>query len=119
VALLICRTCPRYQDDVGSFGPRLDQALVAACGGTGLRIRHVQCVGGCPDPGNVALDSLGKARVRISRIDALDAGALLEAVTAYESSATGIPAEWQVPDSLVSRISAVSPKAVSNPRSGE
>jgi predicted metal-binding protein len=43
------------------------------------RVRHVECVGGCPTPGNVALDSLGKARVRFSAIEKTDAADLLTA----------------------------------------
>lgn len=119
MALLICQTCPRYEPDAGSFGPQLDQALATATAETGLtpRVRHVQCVGGCPTPGNVALDGLGKARVRISSIDVTDAAALLEAEAAYNTSATGNPGEWAVPGSLAARITAVSLKTSYDPES--
>jgi hypothetical protein len=65
VPLLICRTCPRDKPDAGAFGPLLDDALTATGSDHAVR-RHVACVGGCLTPGNVALDSLGKARVRFS-----------------------------------------------------
>ena len=108
--LLICRTCPRDQPDSGAFGPQLDDALAASGTEDGVRRRHVTCVGGCLTPGNVALDSLGKARVRFSGLDASDAQALLQAARAYEASDTGNPTEWDVPPDLADRLTSVSLK---------
>lgn len=109
MALLICQTCPRDEHDAGSFGPSLDRAI-ADCAGAGVSRRHVACVGGCPAPGSVALESLGKARVRFSGITADDAVNLVQAAAAYDASATGEPAQWAVPDSLAGRITAVGRK---------
>ena len=55
--LLVCRTCPRYESDSGSSGDRLDPALATAGPARKVRVRHVPCVGGCPQSGNVALDA--------------------------------------------------------------
>jgi predicted metal-binding protein len=110
VALLICQTCPRDEHDAGSFGPSLDRAVADCAGAAGISRRHVACVGGCPAPGSVALETLGKARVRFSGITADDAADLVQAVVAYDASTTGEPAQWAIPDSLASRITAIGRK---------
>jgi predicted metal-binding protein len=106
VPLLICRTCPRHDVDSGSFGAALDGALV----GADVRVRHVPCLGGCPNAGNVAVDGPGKPRVRFSRIAVDDAEDLLDAARRYDASPSGAPDEWEVPAGLAARVSAVSPK---------
>ena len=63
-----------------------------------------------PTPGNVALDSVGKPRVRFSGLTENDADALLQAAAAYEASTSGTPGDWTVPETLADKISAVSPK---------
>jgi predicted metal-binding protein len=110
VALLICQTCPRDGHDAGSFGPSLDQAVAACAGAADVSRRHVACVGGCPAPGSVALETLGKARVRFSGITADDAAHLVQAAAAYDASATGEPGQWRVPENLAGRITAISRK---------
>jgi predicted metal-binding protein len=111
VPLLVCRTCPRYESDSGSFGNRLDPELSAARS-RGVRVRHVPCVGGCPHAGNVALDGPGKPRVRFSYLTTDDAEQLLDAAVAYDASATGTPGDWDVPPTLKDRLTAVTPKRV-------
>jgi predicted metal-binding protein len=106
VPLLICRTCPRYDADSGSFGAALDGALA----GAEVRVRHVPCLGGCPNAGNVAVDGPGKPRVRFSRIEVDDAEDLLDAARRYDASPSGAPGDWEVPAGLAARVSAVSPK---------
>ncbi|MFC5137682.1 DUF1636 family protein [Actinomycetospora rhizophila] len=109
--LLVCRTCPRYESDSGSFGDELDPALTRAAA-RGVRVRHVPCVGGCPRAGNVALDGPGKPRVRFSSLTADDADDLVEASAAYDASATGVPGDWEVPAPLEGRLTAVTPKRI-------
>ena len=104
--LLICRTCPRYDVDSGSFGAALDGALA----GAEVRVRHVPCLGGCPNAGNVAVDGPGKPRVRFSRIGVDDAADLLDAARRYDASPSGAPGDWEVPAGLAARVTAVSPK---------
>jgi predicted metal-binding protein len=110
MALLICQTCPRYLHDIRSFGPKMLDALNAAEPHPTVRTTRVACIGGCPTPGNVALDSVGKPRVRFSGLTEHDVDALIEAAVAYEASSSGTPGDWTVPETLAGKISAVSPK---------
>ncbi|GLZ46312.1 hypothetical protein Acsp06_24970 [Actinomycetospora sp. NBRC 106375] len=103
--LLICRTCPRDDPGSGSFGVALDEAVSSA----DVRVRHVPCLGGCPNAGNVALDGPGKPRVRFSHIGVGDADVLLDAARRYDDSA-GFPGDWDVPAGLADRLTAVTPK---------
>ncbi|WP_214366724.1 DUF1636 family protein [Pseudonocardia sp. H11422] len=110
MTLLICRTCPRYESrSSGTFSAGLRRAI-AESAAAGAQTRTVFCLGGCPDSGNVALDAPGKARVRISGLTPDDAPSVLEASAAHQASATGLPGEWPVPESLAGRITSVSPK---------
>lgn len=112
MSLLVCRTCPRYERDSGAFGAAIDQAIASLAHHRGVRVRHVPCLGGCPDSGNVGLDAMGKPRVRFSGLTPEDADDLVEAAAAYDGCSTGIPGDWTVPTSLARRITAVSPKRV-------
>src|SRR4051794_28439167 len=57
MTLLICRTCPRYDPRAtGQFGRRLTAAL-AQIPDNPIAVRNVQCLGGCPDDGVVAVDA--------------------------------------------------------------
>jgi predicted metal-binding protein len=115
VPLLVCRTCPRDARDTGSFGADLDRAVDDLARRRGVRVRHVPCLGGCPRPGNAGLDAMGKPRVRFSDIDPAepdDAAALVEAAARYDASPSGLPDDWQVPDPLRARLTAVTPKRV-------
>jgi predicted metal-binding protein len=109
VTLLICRTCPRYDARAtGDFGRALTAAIAAA--GAGVAVRNVQCLGGCPDHGVVAVDGPGKARVRFTGLDAGHAGAVLAAAAAHDSCPSGAPEDWEVPPELAERISSVTRK---------
>jgi predicted metal-binding protein len=108
VPLLICRTCPRDEPATGSFGVALDRAVADRA--DDVRVRHVPCLGGCPNAGNVALDSPGKPRVRFSRITPDDADAVLDAARRYDSSPEGMPGDWDVPSELAGRLTATTPK---------
>jgi predicted metal-binding protein len=113
VPLLVCRTCPRATRDTGSFGAEFDRAVDDLARGCGVRVRHVPCLGGCPRPGNAGLDAMGKPRVRFSDIDPAepgDARALVEAAARYDASPSGLPDDWQVPEPLRERLTAVTPK---------
>ncbi|MEJ2866482.1 DUF1636 family protein [Actinomycetospora sp. OC33-EN08] len=110
--LLVCRTCPRDRADTGSFGVALDRLLTGAAE-RGVRVRHVPCLGGCPNDGNVAVDGPGKPRVRFSHLSADDAPWLLDAAAAFDASESGVPdGGWEVPSALRDRLTAVTPKRV-------
>ena len=107
MTLLICRTCPRYDTQAtGSFG----RVMASAVAASGVAVRGVQCLGGCPEHGVVAVDGPGKTRVRFTGLDAGHADAVVRAVQAHDACATGSPGDWEVPVELVERISAVTYK---------
>jgi predicted metal-binding protein len=114
MTLLICRTCPRYNPrSSGEFGRRLTAALTRIAQDepdATVPIRNVQCLGGCPDGGVVAVDGLRKARVRFTGLDDSDARAVLAAAVAHEACLTGAPGDWDVPAELADRISSVTRK---------
>jgi predicted metal-binding protein len=108
MTLLICRTCPRYDSRrTGDFGRALTKALARDAPGAGIAMRNVQCLGGCPEDGVVAVDGPGKARVRFVGLDAGDAGAVVEAAVAHDACPTGAPGDWEVPAGLAGRLSSV------------
>ena len=109
--LLICQTCPRYDPvRTGEFGRDLDSALAGHPDAAGLRVRRVQCLGGCPQHGVVAVDGTGKARVRFTGLTPDDADAIVAATRAHAGCATGAPDDWDVPAELAERLSAVTYK---------
>nr|WP_240948014.1 DUF1636 family protein [Planosporangium mesophilum] len=109
--MLICRTCPRYDTRTsGEFGRRLTAAIADIEPETAVMIRNVQCLGGCPDDGVVAVDGPGKARVRFTGLTETAAAAVLAAAAAHHASTSGAPAEWEVPAELVDHLSSVTVK---------
>ncbi|GAB2985787.1 DUF1636 domain-containing protein [Amycolatopsis acidiphila] len=111
MTLLICRTCPRYDPRAsGEFGRALTAAIAAGRGGAGVEIRNVQCLGGCPRHGVVAVDGPGKARVRFSGLDTGHVEAILEAAAAHDACPSGRPDDWEVPAGLADHVSSVTLK---------
>jgi predicted metal-binding protein len=114
MTLLICRTCPRYDPHAtGTFGRRITAAISEIAvdePGAAVAIRNVQCLGGCPDHGVVAVDAPHKARVRFTRLDETDARAVLAAAAAHDACRSGAPEDWEIPAELVDRISSVTRK---------
>ena len=113
VALLVCRTCPRYDADAsGGFARRLLAAIANLPGAAVVPIRGVACLGGCPDDGVVALAGHGKARVRFTRLSEADADAVVRAAEAHGDCPTGTPGDWEVPAELIGRLGSVTPTRV-------
>ena len=113
MALLVCRTCPRYdRRRTGEFGRRLTSAITALVrsGSSDVAVRGVLCLGGCPRNGVAAIDGPGKARVRFSNLTEDDAADLLAAAAAHARCASGEPAELDLSDPLRRRISSVTVK---------
>jgi predicted metal-binding protein len=114
MTLLICRTCPRYDTRAtGDFGRRITAALTQIADNepdTTVSIRNVQCLGGCPDDGVVAVDGPQKARVRFTGLDESDAKAVYAAAVAHDACATGAPEGWEIPAELADRISSITLK---------
>jgi predicted metal-binding protein len=119
VTLLICRTCPRYDVRAsGGFRRALDARIARNPAADPVLVRHVQCLGGCPEDGVAALDGPGKARVRFVGLTDQHADALIAAASAHHSSTTGAPEDWAVPDELVGHLSSVTRKRGPFPTAG-
>ena len=111
MTLLICRTCPRYDARAsGDFGRALSAAIGEAAAGAGVAVRKVQCLGGCPAHGVIAVDGPGKARVRFTGLDVGHASAVVAAAAAHDACPSGDPGDWEVPAALAGRISSVTRK---------
>lgn len=111
MTLLVCATCPRYDPRrSGEFRQALTAAIAESLHGEKVDIRHVHCLGGCPRDGVVALDGPGKARVRFSRLTIDDTDAILRAAHAHDACSTGVPGDWEIPDTLAGRISSITLK---------
>ena len=70
-------------------------------------MRHVQCLGGCPEDGVAAVDGPGKTRVRFNGLHAGHADALIRAARAHAASPTGAPDEWDIPAELADHVSSI------------
>jgi predicted metal-binding protein len=111
MTLLICRTCPRYDTrNNGAFRRVLDAHIAQNPAADARAIRHVQCLGGCPDDGVAAVDGPGKARVRFTGLTAEHADALIKAAHAHAACCTGAPDDWDIPAELIDKISSVTYK---------
>jgi len=109
MTLLICRTCPRYDTpNNGEFRRALDAQIARNPAADPRSVRHVQCLGGCPEDGVAAVDGPGKTRVRFNGLHAGHADALIKAAQAHAASPTGAPEEWDIPANS-STTSAPSP----------
>ena len=73
-------------------------------------VRHVQCLGGCPEDGVAAVDGPGKTRVRFNGLHAGHADALITAARAHAASPTGAPDEWDIPAELADHVSSITYK---------
>jgi predicted metal-binding protein len=111
MTLLICRTCPRYDTaDNGEFRRAVDAEIARNPAADPRTVRHVQCLGGCPEDGVAAVDGPGKTRVRFNGLHAGHADALIKAAQAHAASPTGAPDEWDIPTELADKVSSVTYK---------
>lgn len=109
--LLVCRTCPRYDNHrSGEFSKALENAFADDPATAGIEVRFVQCLGGCPRDGVVAVDGPGKARVRFSGLAPEDAEAIVQAARAHAACVSGAPGDWEIPSELAGRVSSVTLK---------
>jgi predicted metal-binding protein len=111
MTLLVCQSCPRYDLAAsGDFRRAIDHRIAEHCLAEPGLIRHVLCLGGCPEGGVAAVDGPGQARVRFTKLTATDAEALIQAARHHAACASGVPGDWEVPAELQDRISSVSIK---------
>lgn len=110
----ICRSCPRYRQDSGSFGRAVADRLTGELHERGVALLMVTCLGSCKTPGAIALDAPRKDRIRVSDLGTADTEPLLNLLDAYLASPTGRLDPRQLPPSLRPRVSAISPKIKAN-----
>jgi len=111
MTLLICRTCPRYDTpNNGEFRRALDAQIARNPAADPRSVRHVQCLGGCPEDGVAAVDGPGKTRVRFNGLHSGNADALIKAAQAHAASPTGAPEEWDIPAELLDHVSSITHK---------
>ena len=114
IRLLVCRTCPRYEPAPPPGAPKRGAALGRLLKAdprlpAGLEVRAVNCLAGCPNPCNAAIDAPGVGRLRFSRLETGDAAALIEAAAACARRGGAEPEAADLPASLRDRITARSP----------
>ncbi len=114
IRLLVCRTCPRYEPAPPPGTPTRGAALGRLLKAdprlpAGVEVRAVNCLAGCPNPCNAAIDAPGVGRLRFSRLEAADAEALIEAAEACGGRDGAEPEADALPASLRDRITARSP----------
>jgi predicted metal-binding protein len=115
--LQICRTCPREAPRPASGGPTLGRSLadrVTAAFTDWPRaqdwsIRAVHCLGGCPNPCNIALAAPGKWRLRFKRLVPEDAAAVLRLCALHQESRDGDLAPRDLPEGMRERLSSRTP----------
>ena len=122
IRILVCRTCPRYEQlpRAGAptrgreLGHRLARALDAHDPDNRDVLRVVSCLAGCKNPCNVAIDGAGRFRLRFSNLEPDAAADVLTLAGKFEKSATGNLANDDLPDRLKDRLTAKSPPRLGN-----
>ncbi len=105
--IFVCTTCHRY-DPVPSGqatpGQRLAQAMKQQAGGSGVAVRTVECLNGCPHPCTATLRMPGKVMIRFAGLTTADAAALLDAARLYAASPDGDVATDALPAPLRGKV---------------
>jgi predicted metal-binding protein len=117
--ILICRTCPRYDPNPRGLttagtelGQAVRQALLLADTLELLEVRAVNCLAGCKNPCNVALDADGKTRLRFSRIQPEHIDAIVAAARTHSLSRDGDLPDRELAKDLRARLTARSPPRI-------
>lgn len=121
--LYVCRTCPRYEKRPPPGEPTAGQALAnqvkklarSCAAREHVNIRVITCLGGCPNPCNVAVTGPGKTRLRFSRLGPADAAAVLALTERHLASADGDLAADEVPEDLRGKQTARTPPRIATP----
>jgi predicted metal-binding protein len=107
--IFVCTTCHRYAP--APAGQPTPGALLAAAmkrhaaaSGSGVTVRTVECLNGCPHPCAAALRMPGKMVIRFAQLTEADAPALLEAATLYARSTDGNVTDAALPAGLRDKV---------------
>lgn len=116
IRILVCRTCPRYeQKRPGSVTRGAALGLAAKALGEGhedIAVMAVNCLAGCKNPCNAAVDAPDGVRLRFSRLDESDLVLLFEVAALYRTSPDGdIPVD-DLPEALRDKLTARSPARI-------
>lgn len=109
--LYVCVRCDRAAR-AGSAAAGAGLALaesLAALAGEALELRQVACLGGCPQPCNIALRGAGRQGLRFSHVAAADSAALIEFARHYWSLAPGVDALTVLPAALRAKLTYNTP----------
>ena len=116
--IMVCRTCPRYAPnphDEETMGAALGAEIIALAAAQGWdpgNVRIVNCLAGCKNPCNVALEGSGKLRLRFSLLETNAGQAVLDAAAMHAKSESGDIADELLPEVLQGRLSAKSPPRI-------
>lgn len=116
--IFVCVTCDRAANLPAdrSLGSRIAAKLESAAIAHEISIRRVECLNGCPKPGNAALRDLGKCVIRFNRLEENDVAGLIEAAELYGRSYDGNLSLSQIPAGLRDKISTIIPPLYAEPR---
>lgn len=106
----ICRTCPREKPGSGGIGHAIYSEIKDPLTCNGVTVMMVHCLGSCRTPCAVALDSPVKPRVRLSGLNAVNAGDLVEAALNYRHATSEDVSVSMLPGALRRYVTAISPK---------
>ena len=105
--IFVCTTCDRYAPaSAGQPTPglRLAHAMKQHAAQSGIAVRTVECLNGCPHPCTAALRTPGKTIIRFADLTTDDAPALLEAAALYADSPDGNLSAEALPISLRGKV---------------
>lgn len=118
--LYVCRTCPRYEKrpppgerTAGQMlADRVKELARTWAARDRVNIRVITCLGGCPNPCNVAVAGTGKTRLRFSRLGPDNAADVLELAARYLDSADGDLPPAMLPEDLRDKQTARTPPMI-------
>ena len=116
--ILVCRTCPRFvpnprhdRTDGAALGAEI-AALAVANGWNPGDVRMVNCLAGCKNPCNIALDGDSKYRLRFSLLGPGVGRDVIKAAQQHGKSTNGDIPKAELPEKLRCRLSAKSPPRI-------
>lgn len=114
--ILVCRTCPRYErappPGEVTRGRALGHLLQSHTARGDTEVRAVNCLAGCRNPCNAAIDGPGKMRLRFSELTPEHLPLLFAVARLHDASVDGNLTDDELPDELLDHLSARSPARI-------